>query len=36
MDLNGDGVVSLDEFLQTCQTDETMRLSVHAFANVTI
>ncbi len=36
MDLNGDGYVSLEEFLQTCQNDATMTESVCAFANVVV
>eukprot|EP00095_Tigriopus_kingsejongensis_P010694 maker-scaffold261_size233860-snap-gene-1.29 protein:Tk10694 transcript:maker-scaffold261_size233860-snap-gene-1.29-mRNA-1 annotation:"hypothetical protein TcasGA2_TC000296" len=36
MDLNGDGVVSIEEFLETCQNDETISRSVQAFTNVVI
>ena len=36
MDLDGDGFVSLEEFLQTCQSDETMCKSVCAFSNVVV
>jgi len=36
MDLNGDGVVSLDEFLQVCLEDESISRSITAFANVSI
>ena len=36
MDLNGDGFVSLEEFLQTCQSDQTMCESVCAFSNVVV
>ncbi|TRY77271.1 hypothetical protein TCAL_06949, partial [Tigriopus californicus] len=36
MDLNGDGVVSIEEFLESCQNDETISRSVQAFTNVHI
>ncbi len=36
MDLNKDGYVSLEEFLTTCQTDDTVRESVQAFTGVSI
>ena len=36
MDLNGDGVVSMDEFLQVCLEDESISRSITAFANVSI
>ena len=36
MDLNGDGVVSLEEFLQVCLEDESISRSITAFANVSI
>ena len=36
LDLNGDGVVSMDEFLQVCQADETIYHSVNAFTNSVI
>ena len=36
MDLNGDGVVSQEEFLQTCLADENVTNSVVAFSNVVL
>ncbi len=36
MDLNKDGFVSLDEFLSTCHSDDTIRESVAAFTGVNI
>ena len=36
MDLNGDGVVSYEEFLVSCTSDETISQSVNAFTNVVI
>ena len=36
MDLNGDGVVSLDEFLETCLGDEHITRSIVAFSNVIV
>lgn len=36
MDLNGDGVVSMEEFLESCQSDETISQSVLAFTDVAI
>ncbi len=36
MDLNKDGYVSLEEFLESCQSDETISQSVNAFTNVVI
>ncbi|XP_067879299.1 calsenilin-like isoform X1 [Heterodontus francisci] len=34
MDRNQDGVVTIDEFLQTCQKDENIMHSMHLFENV--
>jgi len=34
MDLNGDGVVSLEEFLETCLGDENITRAIVAFSNV--
>ena len=34
MDLNGDGVVSQDEFLETCLADGDITNSIVAFSNV--
>jgi hypothetical protein len=36
MDLNGDGMVSMDEFLETCLGDESISRSIVAFSNVVI
>lgn len=36
MDLNGDGIVSLDEFLHVCFEDESISRSITAFANFSI
>jgi len=36
MDLNGDGVVSLEEFLLVCLEDESIRRSIIAFSTVSI
>jgi len=36
MDLNKDGVVSLEEFLLVSTEDNTFRLSIGAFDNVSI
>ena len=36
LDLNGDGVVSMDEFLEACKADETIYQSVDAFTNSVI
>ena len=36
MDLNGDGVVSQDEFLETCMADHDITNSIVAFSNVII
>ena len=33
LDLNGDGVVSMDEFLEACKADETIYQSVASFTN---
>lgn len=36
LDLNGDGVVSMEEFLEACTTDETIYQSVNAFTNCSV
>ena len=36
LDLNGDGVVSMEEFLEACKADETIYQSVDAFTNSVI
>ena len=36
MDLNGDGVVSQDEFLETCLADQSITDSIVQFSNVII
>jgi Ca2+-binding EF-hand superfamily protein len=34
MDLNKDGVVSLQEFLESCSNDETITKSMHVFDTI--
>lgn len=36
MDLNGDGVVSFDEFLETCMGDEHITRSIIQFSTVVV
>ena len=36
LDLNGDGIISRDEFMEACKADESIYQSIDAFTNCVI